>query len=71
MNSTLSDVKRDSKPCKTQNEISELIEQITNTCSFILQTTDSLPRKVDAVAVLFDNIAAEVFVSLMNQNQTN
>lgn len=67
MNSVLNEIKEDSVPCKSRNDIFTLIDNIAKNCSFIIQSTESLPRKTDAVAVLFDTIAAEIYIDLIRE----
>lgn len=65
MNSVLNDIKTDGLPSKSRDDIIATIKKITTNCSFILQLSESLPRNVDSVAALFDNVAAEIYVELL------
>ncbi|ANC96594.1 protein UL91 [macacine betaherpesvirus 9] len=64
MNNVLHDIKREFS-CSSKEELLNLINSICLNCSFIIEPVESLPRKTDLVAVLYDSLAIEIFTDLL------
>nr|APO36988.1 protein UL91 [Human betaherpesvirus 6B]ARJ98970.1 hypothetical protein [Human betaherpesvirus 6]APO37074.1 protein UL91 [Human betaherpesvirus 6B]APO37158.1 protein UL91 [Human betaherpesvirus 6B]APO37245.1 protein UL91 [Human betaherpesvirus 6B] len=61
MNSALNEIKDDFDNCETKNDLFKIIDKISKNCNFIVEQVESLPRRVDSAAILFDNLAVEIF----------
>ncbi|AGT99254.1 protein U62 [Suid betaherpesvirus 2] len=70
MNSVFSDLEREFRKHDSYSDVVEIILEILQNCSFVLSHCESVPKNVDSVSSLIDNLAVEILNNLTRMTVT-